>query len=79
MELRLIQTFTAQDDGGNSVMLHVYQNFTDSGMTYGSKKILTADGESVNRLKDAQGQWQKGRYQTAASKRNLRSDALDAP
>lgn len=74
-----IQTFEASDDEGTTHTLHVYQehvptgtranpNATDPGM----KRILTANGLSVNRRG-------KGEYEIVQTGQLLRSSVPDAP
>jgi hypothetical protein len=75
----LIQTFEASDDQGTTHTLHVYQEHVPAGTranpnatVSGMKRIVTANGLSVNRRG-------KGEYEIVQTGQILRSSAPDAP
>ena len=77
--MELLQDFTALDDDGNEYRLKVYQENVPAGtrdnpsaVIPGLKRIVTDDGESVNRVR-------KGVYKIVASGTVVRSSDPGAP
>ena len=75
----LTQEFTATDEEGTEYRLLLYQDFVPahtfdnpSAVVPGLTRILTEDGESVNRVK-------KGEYEIVQTGVRLRSSDPDAP
>ena len=75
----LTQEFTATDEDGTEHRLLVYQQFIPAGsfddpsaVIPGLRRIVTEDGESVNRVR-------KGEYEIVQTGVRLRSSDPDAP
>ena len=76
---RLMQQFEATDEQGTTRRLMVYQDFVDAATmgnpnveVPGLKRIVTEDGQNVNRL-------ETGKYQIVQTGEVLTSSAPDAP
>jgi hypothetical protein len=76
----LVQEFEAREEDGTVHILRVYQKIIDvrtrgnpqAVARGGQKRIVTANGESVTRLK-------RGRYKVVLTETLLQSDSPDAP